>query len=254
MMNKQGKQRSLTVSGKKAQVMSVDLVLSYFLFAMFILYMSSFIINISNPFSSYVKYEIMYKDSEALRQEFITSDVSREYLNLVCNTSYANVVSTRASYEAEGIKMPGFDEDVNSSKSGIQLKRENNDLILYFNTNTTTNISFVFVTSDTISVSNQSTEIYDSYNKTITSRGSTISINVNNSYEDADTYIINVNATCLFFVSYLGDMEEAYLGTTPLKYSCGDERGLAKKSYFLSYAVLEESDMIVSYGVEVWWE
>ena len=101
------KQCSHSQSGKKkSQVMSVDSSISYLLFAIFLFYMSTYVINISKPYNSYIQYEQLYKNGEAINAEFLTTDVSQQYLNNLCNTNYSNVINVRAGYEFKSLKMP----------------------------------------------------------------------------------------------------------------------------------------------------
>lgn len=254
MKGKRVRQRFHSQSGKKAQVMSVDSTLSYFLFALFLLLTSNYIINVSKPFTSYVNYEVIYKNTESLNREFKTGDVSREYLNNVCNSSYANVVSTRASYKTRAIKLPAYDKKTNTSKQGVHYEREGDSVRITYNTNTTLSLNYVLITQEDVTITEYNTEESDDYNKTRDDNIVTITLSVNNTFEDVDEYEITTNAKTIMFINYYQDVENAYLGKTPMSYSCGLSRNLAKKSYFNSYAVLEELNAIANYGVEVWWE
>ncbi|MBN1923570.1 MAG: hypothetical protein JW791_02305 [Nanoarchaeota archaeon] len=249
------KQSSRSMSGRKAQLMSIDSSISYLLFALFLLYMSNYIVNISKPFTSYINYGELYKNSESLSNDFVTSDVSREYLNNICTTDYVNVVSTRANYEVEAVKLPGFDEETNPSIQGVHMRREGSKVTLFFNTGLETNFDLIIVTNEKVSFNNYNTEAGDEFNITRSSSVVTINVHSDNTLSDTDDYELETTGDALIFFNYYeNSFENVYLGTTPLSYSCGALRSLSKKSYFSSYAVLEEKEVIVAYGVDVWWD
>ena len=247
------KQHSHSQSGKKAQVMSVDSSISYFLFALFLIYMSDFILDISEPYSSQIRQELLYKNSEALEHAFTTNDVSREYLNNICTTNYTKVISTRAKYETKGVILPAYDEQVNDTKLGLHIQRQGNKARITFNTNTTANLSIIIITNNEVIITEENTEPNDEYTKTKNQDTTLISIQDNNTMGDKDTYEITINDSVILFLDY-ENMEQSYIGLTPLAYNCGRIRSLPKKTYYSNYAILEEKQVIVEYGVEVWWE
>jgi hypothetical protein len=217
--------------------------------------MSTYIVNISSPFTSYINYQELYKNSEALSSEFTSIDVSRTYLDSICSNNYSNVVSTRANYEFSALRLPSYDELINSSKTGIHLRREDNNLNLLFNTNETLIIDFIIITAEEVSVTELNTEESDYYNQSRDENSVTVSFNINNSMEDSDSYTISTNEEVLVFMNYYNNsFENVFAGITPLAYSCGQQRLLSQKTYFYSYGILEELNIIVNYGVEVWWE
>ncbi len=235
--------------------MSIDSSISYLLFALFLLYMSGYVINISKPFTSYLNYESVFKNSESLSTNFITGDLSRDYLNNICNNDYANVVSTRALYEVEALILPAFDESVDTSNTGVHLRRTGDSLTAHFNTNEAVNFDFILVTNEDVEFTTANTEAEDDYNMTRSGETVTINIYSDNTGSDTDDYVITTSGEVIIFLNYyINSFEQVYLGTLPLAYSCGEIRSLARKSYFNSYAVLEEMRVIASYGVEVWWE
>lgn len=216
--------------------------------------MTNYIINVSKPFSSYINYETLYKDGTSFGIKFLTTDVSKNYLNSVCNSTYNNIMSVRANYEVKGIVLPANDECVNSSKQGIHFKRAGNNMSIVFNTNDTSTLILNLITHEVIKFSNSSTEEYDSFNKTKSSDTTTITIFSNTTNDTIDEFELSVEDEVIIFINYNDDLTKTYAGKTPLAYNCGQERTLSRKSYYTSYALLEELKIIVNYGVEVFWQ
>lgn len=240
---------------KKAQVTSIDASIAYLLFAIFLLQVIVFIINISDPYSSYVDSSIRYKDGEALLNTFSSSTINSEYINLICTTNYPNIVSTRAEYEIQALSIPYFDEEINITVPGIHIKRSGSSILFSFNTNTTTTFEVIIPTTQTITVTETNTESYDSVTTTKNNNEFSVLIFANNSYEDIDNFEISIDDELLIlFNTYYTNLEDIYVGTTPFLYSCGEERSIPKKSYYSAFAVIEEIGALARYGVDVWWQ
>lgn len=255
MKTKLFKQNSHSQLGKKTQILSVDASLAYLLFALFLFYISNYVVTISKPYSSYISYGELYKNSEALSTEFLTRDVSQNYINSICERNYSNVLNIKANYEFKALTMPGYDEEINNSKIGVHFQRINNELKILFNNNDTVQTDVIILTNEDVQITSSNTEFYDSYSTSKSTDTFTINFLVNNTNEDSDEYLITINSNSLIFLNYYtNDLGNYYVGKTPLYYSCGNERNLAKKTYYSNYAVIEENNIIVNYGVEVWWE
>ena len=239
--------------GKKSQVMSIDSTISFLLFVMFLFVIANYIVDISKPYNSYINFEKMYKDSESLNNEFFKTDISREYLDSICNGSFANVLTTNAEYEIDAVVIPGFDAEYNSSKTGIHLKREGDKIYFLFNTNSSQSVQIIFLTTKELSIDEYNLESDDYYNNSRSIDSVVINFFSNSSNDDSDLFVVNIDDNTLFFISSLYSFENIYLGVTPLFYSCGSPRGLSKKSYVYSYGILEELNAIAYYGVDIWW-
>lgn len=249
------KRLSLSKSSRKSQVTSIDAVISYMIFALFLVQVTLYVQKLSSPFASYLETEILYKNTASLNEMYSKSSATREYIENLCVDKPANVLDVKLSYEVKGLSMPFFDGAANESLTGVHITRRNNKMRIYFNTNTTTQFEIVIPTREYVDILMQNTESYDYYNKTRSGEADIIKIFANNTGEDADIFEIIIDDKLLVMLNnYYIDPGEVYVGAEPLYYSCGTIRALPKKSFYSSYSLLSDMGAVVSYGVDVWWE
>ena len=255
MTDKILKPLSALKSYKKAQVTSIDTLISYVIFALFIVEVALFLRNLANPFESYVTAGIIYKNSESLKDLIITTSVPNHFIDDYCSSAYPNVVSIRASYEVKGLSVPFYDEPIVESIIGVHALRRGDTIRLLFNTNNTVRLDLVIPSMKDVTIASYNTENYDYYNKSIRNGAQIISIVSNNTELETDTYEVTIDDSIivLFSNQYLNGAT-MYAGTTPFNYSCGEIRGLPKKSYYTAYAVMESLGALLQYGVDTWWE
>ncbi|MDD4353998.1 MAG: hypothetical protein PHN56_06095 [Candidatus Nanoarchaeia archaeon] len=94
------------MSGKKSQMMIIDSIISYLIFAFFLFYMSNFILDFMKPFSRSINNDIIYKSSEAIAAEFYKSSITTKELETFCEYSKGSINSVRSYYEVKSILMP----------------------------------------------------------------------------------------------------------------------------------------------------
>ena len=251
-MAKRQRQHSLLMSGKKSQMMTVDSIISYLIFAFFLFYMSTFIIDFMKPFSRNINNDMVYKSSEAISAEFYKSSISQEDLLNFCNYSKGDINAVRSYYEVKSILMPYYDSSANTSKQGIHFQRRGSELFLTFNTNSSEALDLIIFSKNQVYFSNISTNDYDYFNITKSNEKTLISI-VSNTTSSSHIYELRINGTAIiFFNTY--NYTNMFFGQTPYSYSCGDFKVFEEKRKISSTASFENKKMIVNYDVEVWFE
>lgn len=255
MKDKQLKLHSALRSTRKTQVNTIDTLISYVIFLLFLIQVVSFIQNLSNPFDSYIKAAILYKNAEALKGTIIVKEADEDFMNYLCSADFPNTIGTAVNYNIKGLLMPYYDSETEESKIGIHIKRSGNSMNLTFNTNTTSELELVIPIVADIKLSSINTESYDYYNKTWNGKYYEIIIFSNNTDTDTDSFKIELNSTVvILFNTQYANNTDIFAGTTPFNYSCGRARLLPKKSYYSSYALLDDAGAVINYGVDVWWQ
>ena len=125
MIQEKHKKSLVLQLNRKTQMLNIDSTLSFIIFSIFLIMISSFIQDLIVPYESSINYEIMYKDAASLSKTFITLDLTKEYLDNICNSEYSNIISTRGNYEAQALKLPAYDDIINASNQGIHIRRNN---------------------------------------------------------------------------------------------------------------------------------
>lgn len=251
-MGKQQKPHLLSMLGKKSQMMTIDSIISYLIFAFFLFYMSNFIIDFMKPFSRSINNDIVYKSSEAISAEFYKSSISKQDLMNFCNYSKGDINTVRSHYEVKSIILPYYDSATNTSKQGIHFERIGNKLLLTFNTNSSEELDLIVFSKNQIYFSNISNNEYNYFNKTENGEKTIINIfsNTTNSHHNYEL-IVNDSAIIFFNVYNYTNM---FFGTIPYSYSCGDFKVFEEKRKISSTADFENKKIFVNYDVEVWFE
>ncbi|VVB74537.1 Uncharacterised protein [Candidatus Tiddalikarchaeum anstoanum] len=255
MIIKRLKHLSSSESYKKGQVTSVDTLIAYMIFSIFLIQVTLYVRDLGNPFSSYIENENLFKNGESLNNEFTKTSITLDFIPALCSKEFPNVLSIRAEYNTEGLQIPFYDEKINISRKGVSLERTKNTIKVYFNTNTTTRLGLILPTNKEVIISTSGTEAGDYYNKTIIGKYYYINIESNTTNDDTDSFYVTVNDSIIVLLNtYETNLEEVFIGETPSYYACGSVRGLSKKSYYSTYALATEMGIIINYGVDVWWE
>lgn len=250
MMAKLRKQVFQSQSGKKSQMMIIDLIIAYLIFALFLFYISDFVVNFMQPFSNNINFDINHRDSESLKNYFYKPTIFKNDINEFCNFSINKSLSAKSNYEIKSIIMPYYDSYFNSNELGIYLLRKGNSLIIDFNANQSLFFDIIIFTSNNVYFNNLTVNEYDYYNKTIFEKKVLLSIFSNSSNQKSSFEII-VNDTAFLFFNYY-DYDNIFISNIPFKYDCGKERFSEKKILFNSIANFENKKILVDYSVEVW--
>jgi hypothetical protein len=252
MMGKWQKQHSLLMLGKKSQMMTIDSLISYMIFAFFLFYMSKFIIDLMNPFSRSINNDIIYKSSEALSAEFYKSSISnQDFLNF-CNYSKGDINSVRSYYEVKSILIPYYDSPINDSKKGIHFQRIGNKILLTFNTNSSEKLDLIVFSTNQVYFFNISNNEYNYFNKTQNNKQTLINI-FSNTTQSPYSYELIVNDSAIIFFN-IYNYTNMYFGKIPYSYSCGDFKVFEEKRKISSTADFENKKILINYDVEVWFE
>ncbi len=208
-------------SSKKSQVTSIDVVIAYLVFSLFLIQVAMYITNISNPFTSYIAAEDLFKNGESIKAYFSTAKLSAAELEHFCSQVLPNVLNSSASYDLKGLMMPFYDSPANESRLGVNIKRTGNTIRLSFNTNEpATLFEIILPTSAEVEVDMVGTESFDYYNKTRVSSNYVVTFFANNTGSDTDSFDVTVNDTILvLFNPYFTNTSEVFAGDVPFHYS-----------------------------------
>ena len=127
------KPSSQSLSGKKCQSGAVDMIISHFIFLFFLLYMSTFLLDLVRPFSSQASEEIIDKIFETKALSFRLDGIGEEVMNDLCNQTTESINAIRASYEARTAIMPYYDE-LPEALNGIKIQRIGLKMLINFST------------------------------------------------------------------------------------------------------------------------
>lgn len=255
MREKKCKQSLLLQLNKKTQMLNIDSTLSFIIFSIFLIMITSYIQDLITPYESSINYEIMYKDAESLSKTFVTNDLTKEYLDNICLSNYSKVLSTYAYYQIKTIEVPGYDCAINYSKYGIQLMRTGENLTIFFNTNNSIDFEIKVISSEEIIINKTKLDEYDNFSLSRDSDFFVIDFNINNSNLDNDEVMLQIKEDTLLFFNTNYDNKLIYIDGTPFFYECNKKLYYAsKKDYVDSFSILNGKNIISEYGVDVYWE
>ncbi|MDD5053800.1 MAG: hypothetical protein PHT91_03375 [Candidatus Nanoarchaeia archaeon] len=240
------------MSDKKTQVMIIDSIISYLLFAFFILYISKSVTDIMNPFSRIINNEIISKSTESLSLIFHRTAISQKDIAEFCNYSTNEIKSVRASYEIKSLMLPHNDEPINESATGIHFQRTNNELSIIFNTLSAQTIELTVFSNNEPIIENASISEYDYFEKTAHETFSVITIH-SNSTNEPTKYSIKINSTALIFIDSQ-ENNDLFVGKNAFSFSCGDLKIVEEKRTISLSAILENKEIIADYEVEAYFE
>jgi len=251
-MAKKQRQLSLLMSDKKSQMMVIDSIISYMIFAFFLFYLSSFIVDFMRPFSRGINNDIVYKSSESIASEFYKSSITTDDLKNFCNYSSGDINSVRAYYEVKSILLPYYDSSINQSMQGIHFQRQGNTVLIIFSTNSTESLDLAVFSKEQVYFSNKTFGENNSFSKADFEEESYISITSNTTLQSHSYELIVNGSAIIFFNTY--NYSTIFFGSTPYSYSCGDFKVFEEKRQISSTASFENRKILVNYDVEVWFE
>ncbi len=241
---------SQSLSGKKCQSVAVDMIISYLIFSFFLLYMSTFLLDLIKPFSSQASEEIMDKMFETKALGFRLDGISEESMDDVCSQTTQQINAIRASYEAKTAIMPYYDE-LPLASQGINIQRAGSNMLINFSTGDFRQIT-LNVFSTNASIANQTYNIYNTYSITPLNNSNEIEISAN-STDSYQIFELSIENDAIIIFDFKG-YEEVFFGKTRAYYSCGDYKTLEQKKTMSSYASIGSKKLIANYFVEAWLE
>ncbi len=241
---------SQSLSDKKCQSVAVDMIISYLIFSFFLLYMSTFLLDLIKPFGSQANEEIMDKEFETKALNFRLDSITIESMNDLCNQTTNNINAIRASYEAKTAIMPYYDE-LPEISLGIHIQRIGLNMIINFSTGDSRQITINAFTSN-LSINNLTYNPYNSHSITQLNNSYEITISAN-STDSAELFELSIEEEAIIIFDFNG-YTEAFFGKTPAYYSCGDYKIVEQKKTMSSYSNIGSKKLIANYFVEAWLE
>ncbi len=235
--------------GKKGQVSSVDSIIAYLIFAMFLFYISNFVLDLGGPFTSYVQGSVYFKDLNSLKDRFYFSNIDSTTVDSICNLTLPKSRLVGSGYSVLGFYIPAYDTPYSSE--GIHFNREGYGVETLFNNSGVVGLSAKIFTDGKVSLNTIGFEGDDSYNLSKREYGFYLSIHSNASYGDLDTLSLDFDKP-----SYIV-LEQSnlsfYIGTLESNYSCNDIVLRGSSSMFSGFSDISHSGVVSTYWVRVWW-
>ncbi len=235
--------------GKKSQVSSVDSIIAYLIFAMFLFYISNFVLDLSSPFTSYIHGSIYYKDLASLKDRFYFSNIDLSTIDSICDINLPKSKLVGSGYSIVGFYLPAYDTPY--SVEGIHFNRNGNKVEIVFNNTGVVRMSVKLLTDGKASLNAVGLESDDTYNISKTDYGFYLSIVDNASYADIDTILLNFDKQA-YFVLEQSNLS-FYVGTIESNYSCNDLFLRGSSSMFSGFSDLDHRGIVSKYWVRIWW-
>jgi len=241
---------SQSLSDKKCQSVAVDMIISYLIFSFFLLYMSTFLMDLIKPFGSQANEEIMDKEFETKALGFRLESITTESMNNLCSQTTANIDAIRASYEAKTAIMPYYDELPGISQ-GIHIQRIGLNMMINFSTGDFRQITMNSFISN-VSINNLTYNPDNNYSITPLNNSYEIIISTN-STDSPQLFVLSLEKDAIIIFDFNG-YTQVFFGKTPAYYSCGDYKIVEQKKTMSSYSNIGSKKLIANYFVEAWLE